>query len=122
MPTDDAVLVSAVRTSIGRAGGSLANVPAWDLGTIVAKEAITRAAIDPALLDDVIFGETVGGGGNAGRYIGLAAGIPREVPGYTVVRACATGLEAITQAALHVWAGVGETFLAGGCESFDRLN
>jgi acetyl-CoA C-acetyltransferase len=120
MPTDDAVIVSAVRTPIGRARGALANVAAWDLGTIVAREAIARANVDPAILDDVIFGETIGGGGNAGRYIGLAAGIPREVPGYTVVRACATGLEAVTQAALHVWAGVGEAFLAGGCESMSQ--
>jgi acetyl-CoA C-acetyltransferase len=121
VPNDEAVIVSAVRTPVGRAGGALAHVSAWDLGTLVAKEAIARAQIEPGVIDDVIVGETVGGGGNAGRYIGLASGIPHDVPGYTVVRACATGLEAITQAALHVWAGVGDVFLAGGCESMSQM-
>src|SRR5207247_1265329 len=65
-------------------------------------------------------GETIGGGGNVGRYVGLAVGVPREVPGYTVIRACATGLEAVTQAATAVWAGTGEAFLAGGTESMSQ--
>jgi acetyl-CoA C-acetyltransferase len=120
MPADDAVIVSAVRTPIGRARGALASVPAWELSTIASREAIARAGVDPAMFDDVIIGETVGGGGNAGRYVGLACGVPREVPGYTVIRACATGLEAVTQAALQVWAGTGEAFLAGGCESMSQ--
>jgi len=51
----------------------------------------------------VIFGETIGGGGGVGRYVGLAAGVPVEVPGLSVIRACATGLEAVTQAALNIW-------------------
>ena len=105
---------------MGRAGGALASVSAWDLGALVAREAIARAAIDPALLDDVIIGETVGGSGSAGRYVGLAAGVPREVPGLTVIRACATGLEAVAQAATQIWAGVGDAYLAGGCESMSQ--
>ncbi|MFN2614865.1 MAG: acetyl-CoA C-acyltransferase [Actinomycetota bacterium] len=120
MPNDDAVIVSAVRTPIGRAGGALAAYGAWELGTIAAKEAIRRAGIDPASFDDVIFGETVGGGGGAGRYIGLSAGVPCEIPGLTVVRACATGLEAVLQAATSIRAGTGEAFLTGGCESMSR--
>ncbi len=118
--TDDAVIISAVRTAIGEAGRSLATVPAWELGTLVAKEAIARAGIDPAVFDDVIFGETIGGGGGVGRYVGLAAGVPVEVPGLSVIRACATGLEAVTQAATNIWAGVGEAFLTGGCESMTQ--
>jgi acetyl-CoA C-acetyltransferase len=86
----------------------------------VAREAVRRAGIDPFDYDDVIFGETIGGGGNAGRYIGLAAGIPREVPGFTVIRACATGLEAVTQAALNIWAGTGDAYVTGGCESMSQ--
>ena len=117
---DDAVILSAVRTPIGEAGRSLATVPAWDLGTLVAKEAIARAGIDPAVFDDVIFGETIGGGGGVGRYVGLAAGVPVETPGLSVLRACATGLEAMTQAAMAIWAGVGEAFLTGGCESMSQ--
>ncbi|MGZ4208942.1 MAG: thiolase family protein [Actinomycetota bacterium] len=120
MPADDAVIVSAARTPVGRARGMFASIPAWTLGEIAVREAVARAAIDPGDVDDVIIGETVGGGGNAGRYITLAAGIPREVPGFTVVRACATGLEAITQAALNVWAGTGEAYVAGGCESMSQ--
>jgi len=118
--TNDAVIISAVRTAIGEAGRSLATVPAWELGTLIAKEAIVRAAIDPTVFDDVIFGETIGGGGGVGRYVGLAAGVPVEVPGLSVIRACATGLEAVTQAALNIWAGVGEAFLTGGCESMTQ--
>ena len=117
---DDAVIVSAVRTAIGEAGRSLATVPAWDLAEVACREAIARADIDPAVFDDVILGETVGGGGNVGRYIGLKVGVPREVPGVTVIRACATGLEAVTQAATAIWAGTGEAFLAGGCESMSQ--
>src|SRR5439155_19077621 len=118
--TDDAVILSAVRTPIGEAGRSLATIPAWELGTLVAKEAIARAGIDPAEFDDVIFGETIGGGGGVGRYVGLAAGVPVEVPGLSVIRACATGLEAGTQAATNIWAGIGEAFLTGGCESMTQ--
>src|SRR5438309_11422976 len=112
--TEDAVIVSAVRTAIGESGRSLATVPAWDLAEIACREAIAGADIDPAVFDDVILGETIGGGGNVGRYVGLQVGVPREVPGLTVIRACATGLEAVTQAATAVWAGLGEAFLAGG--------
>jgi acetyl-CoA C-acetyltransferase len=108
MPTDDAVIITALRTPVGRARGQFASIPAWTLGEIVVREAVARAGIDPVEYEDVIIGETIGGGGNAGRYISLAAGVPREVPGFTVVRACATGLEAVTQAALNVWAGTGE--------------
>jgi len=120
MPTDDAVIITALRTPVGRARGQFASVPAWTLGEIVVKEAVARAGIDPVEYEDVIIGETIGGGGNAGRYISLAAGVPREVPGFTVVRACATGLEAVTQAALNVWAGTGEAYIAGGCESMSQ--
>src|SRR6266513_2495574 len=119
---DDAVIVSAVRTAIGEAGKSLATVPAWDLAETACREAITRADIDPAVFDDVILGETVGGGGNVGRYVGLKVGVPREVPGVTVIRACATGLEAVTQAATAIWAGTGDVFLAGGCESMSQMS
>src|SRR5256714_1599470 len=111
---DDAVIVSAIRTAIGEAGRSLATVPAWDLAEVACREAIARAGIDPGVLDDVILGETVGGGGNVGRYVGLKCGVPREVPGVTVIRACATGLEAVIQGATAVWAGTGDAFLTGG--------
>jgi acetyl-CoA C-acetyltransferase len=118
--TDDAVILSAVRTPIGEAGRSLATVPAWDLAILVAKEAIGRAGIDPAEFEDVIWGETIGGGGGVGRYVGLAAGVPVATPGLSVIRACATGLEAVTQSAMAIWAGLGEAFLTGGVESMTQ--
>ncbi|MCI0347494.1 MAG: acetyl-CoA C-acyltransferase, partial [Chloroflexi bacterium] len=118
--TDAVVIISAVRTPIGEAGRSLSTVPAWDLGVLVAKEAIVRAGIDSGAFDDVIFGETIGGGGNVGRFVGLATGVPVDVPGMSVIRACATGLEAVTQAATAIWAGIGEAFLTGGTESMSR--
>src|SRR5438270_9470007 len=117
---DDAVIVSAVRTAIGESGRSLATVPAWDLAEIACREAIAGANIDPAVFDDVILGETIGGGGNVGRYVGLSVGVPPEVPGVTVIRACATGLEAVVQATSSIWAGTGEAFLAGECESMSQ--
>ncbi|HJT37533.1 MAG TPA: acetyl-CoA C-acyltransferase, partial [Actinomycetota bacterium] len=120
MPTDDAVIITVVRTPVGRVRGQFASVPAWTLGEIAVKEAVARAGVDPTDYDDVIFGETIGGGGNAGRYIGLSSGIPREVPGFTVIRACATGLEAVTQAALNIWAGTGDAYVTGGCESMSQ--
>ena len=120
MPADEAVIVSAVRTPIGRAGGSLASVPAWDLAKVAVTEAVARAGIDANEYDDVILGETIGGGGNVARYVGLDAGLPRDVPGYTVIRACATGLEAVTQAAQAIWAGVGDAYVTGGCESMSQ--
>src|SRR5438270_1791130 len=120
MPTDDAVILTAVRTPVGRIRGQFASVPAWTLGEAAVREAVKRAGVDPADYDDVICAETSGGGGNAGRYIGLRAGIPRGVPGFTVIRACATGLEAVTQAALNIWAGVGDAYVTGGCESMSQ--
>jgi len=117
---NEAAIVSAVRTPIGRAGGSLAPVPAWELAVGATTEAIARAGIDPAVFDDVILGETVGGGGNAARYVGLATGVPRDVPGMTVIRACASGMEAVIQAATGIWAGVGDAYLTGGTESMSQ--
>jgi acetyl-CoA C-acetyltransferase len=120
MPADDAVILSAVRTPVGRVRGQFASLSAWDLAAVVVREAVARAGVDPTEFEDVIIGETIGGGGNAGRYVGLSSGIPREVPGFTVIRACATGLEAVTQAALNVWAGTGDAYVAGGCESMSQ--
>src|SRR5205807_8542146 len=91
---DDAVIASAVRTAIGEAGRSLATVHAWDLAEVACREAIAHANIDPAVFDDVILGETIGGGGNGGRDVGLSVGGPREGPGGQVVRAGGSGVEA----------------------------
>jgi acetyl-CoA C-acetyltransferase len=120
VPADEAVILTALRTPVGRARGQFASLSAWDLAQIVVSEAVARAGIDPTEYEDVIVGETVGGGGNAARYVSLAAGVPREVPGFTVIRACATGLEAVTQGALNIWAGTGDAYITGGCESMSQ--
>ncbi len=82
----EVVIVSAVRTAIGTYGGSFKDVSAVDLGTIVAKEAMKRANIEPDLVDEVIFGNilSAGLGQNVARQIGIHAGIPKETPAYTI--------------------------------------
>jgi 3-oxoadipyl-CoA thiolase len=119
----DAVIVSAVRTPVGRAGGSLASVRADDLAALVVRAAIERARFDPARIDDVILGCTNQAGEdnrNVARMAVLLAGLPVEVPGQTVNRLCGSGLQAVASAAQAIKAGEGEAFVAGGVESMTR--
>jgi len=119
----DAVIVSAVRTPVGRAGGRLANVRADDLAALVVRAAIDRARFDPARIDDVILGCTNQAGEdnrNVARMAVLLAGLPVEVPGQTVNRLCGSGLQAVASAAQAIKAGEGEAFVAGGVESMTR--
>src|ERR1700704_1326112 len=119
----DAMIVSAVRTPVGRAGGALAEVRADDLAAIAVRAAVDRASFDPARLDDVILGCTNQAGEdnrNVARMAVLLAGFPVEVPGQTVNRLCGSGLQAVASAAQAIKAGEGETFIAGGVESMTR--
>src|SRR3954469_10066931 len=116
----DAVIVSAVRTAIGRQGGALASVPAHILGAEVIKEAVKRANINPEMIDDVIFGNVLSGGGNLARLTALQTGLAIEIPGITVDRQCGSGLNAINLAAQAIKAGDGDIFVAGGTESMSR--
>src|SRR5258707_11971454 len=119
----DALIVSAVRTPVGRAGGALADVRADDLAAIAVRAAVDRAGFDPARLDDVILGCTNQAGEdnrNVARMAALLAGFPIEVPGQTVNRLCGSGLQAVASAAQAIKAGEGETFIAGGVESMTR--
>ncbi len=119
----DAVIVSAVRTPVGRAGGALAGVRADDLAALVVRAAIERAGVDPARIDDVILGCTNQAGEdnrNVARMAVLLAGLPVEVPGQTVNRLCGSGLQAVASAAQAIKAGEGEAFVAGGVESMTR--
>ena len=119
----DAFIVSAVRTPVGRAAGSLANVRADDLAALVVRAAIDRAGVDPAHLDDVILGCTNQAGEdnrNVARMAVLLAGLPVEIPGQTVNRLCGSGLQAVASAAQAIKAGEGEAFVAGGVESMTR--
>ena len=119
----DALIVSAVRTPVGRAGGALAEVRADDLAAIAVRAAVDRASFDPARLDDVILGCTNQAGEdnrNVARMAALLAGFPIEVPGQTVNRLCGSGLQAVASAAQAVKAGEGDAFVAGGVESMTR--
>ena len=116
---EDIVIVSAVRTAIGKFGGSLAKVPAPELGSIVIKEALARAKVDPAQVGEVIMGQVLaaGSGQNPARQALLKAGLPREVPGLTINAVCGSGLKAVMLAAQAIAWGDSEIVVAGGQEN-----
>ena len=119
----EVVIVSAVRTPIGRIRGALASVRPDDLGALVIREAVTRAAVDPAEIEEVYLGCANQAGEdnrNIARMAALLAGLPQEVAGVTVNRLCASGLNAVNQAARAIRCGEGEIFVAGGVESMTR--
>ncbi|RMF72786.1 MAG: 3-oxoadipyl-CoA thiolase, partial [Planctomycetota bacterium] len=118
-----AAIVSAVRTPIGRYGGVLAPVRPDDLAALVIAEAVRRGGVDPALIEDVYFGAANQAGEdnrNVARMAALLADLPDSVPGCTVNRLCASGLEAVNIAARMIEAGCGDVFVAGGVESMSR--
>jgi acetyl-CoA C-acetyltransferase len=114
-----AVIVSAARTAVGKFSGSLAGVPAADLGAVVIREAVRRARLDLGLVDEVIMGQvlTAGCGQNPARQAGIAAGLPEQVPGMTINKVCGSGLKAVALAAQAVVAGDAEVIVAGGQEN-----
>src|SRR2546426_1693886 len=116
-------LTGAVRTPIGRFGGSLATLTAADLGTAAAKESLRRANIQPAQVDDSIWGcaRQAGGGPNVARQITFRGGAPETVPAFTVNQACGSGLRAILLAAEKIMLGRANIVLAGGTESMSRV-
>ena len=113
----DAVIVSTARTAIGTAfRGSLVDVDALDLATAAVREAVRRSGIDPALIDDVVLGESLYGGGDLARYAAIEAGL-EHVPGVAHNRHCASGLAAVVTAAATVRAGMDRVVIAGGVQS-----
>jgi acetyl-CoA C-acetyltransferase/3-oxo-5,6-didehydrosuberyl-CoA/3-oxoadipyl-CoA thiolase len=118
-----AYILDAVRTPVGRYGGSLASVRPDDLAAHVIRELVRRTGVDAARIDDVIFGCANQAGEdnrNVARMAGLLAGLPVTVPGQTVNRLCGSGLQAVRSAAHAIRAGEGELFVAGGVESMTR--
>ncbi len=117
------VLAAGVRTPIGNFGGALKDVPAQQLARLAMSEALRRAKLDPQLLDEVIFGciSQPSEAANLARVAALMAGVPNSVPGFTVGRNCASGLQAITSACQAIIAGDGELFLCGGTESMSQI-
>jgi 3-oxoadipyl-CoA thiolase len=116
-------IVAAVRTPIGRVGGALADVRPDDLAAHVIKAVVARAGVDPSLVDEVYFGAANQSGEdnrNVARMAALLAGLPVTVPGATVNRLCASGLEAVNVAARMIEAGCGDIMVAGGVESMSR--
>ena len=118
-----AAIITALRTPVGRYGGALKSVRPDDLAAHVIKAVIERSGIDSSLIDDVYLGAANQAGEdnrNVARMASLLAGLPETVPGATVNRLCASGLEAINIAARMIEAGHGEVFIAGGVESMSR--
>src|SRR5215831_5724886 len=118
----DAVILSACRTPIGSFGGALKDLSASDLATVVIREAIARARIEPDSVDDVIMGCVLqaGAGMNVARQAALKAGVPVDVPAETVNRVCGSGLQAVVHAAEAIAAGYTDIFIAGGTESMSN--
>ena len=117
------VISSAARTAVGSYGKSLKDVAPTQLGTIAAKEAMSRAQIDPSAVDHVVFGNVIHTDTNdpyMARVVGVESGIPKETPAYTVNRLCGTGVQAIISAAQAIHTGDAEVALAGGAESMSR--
>ena len=119
----EAYIIDALRTPIGRYAGALAAVRPDDLAAHVIERAVARNNIDPEGIDEIILGNANGAGEenrNVARMAALIAGLPDRTPGVTVNRLCASGLEAVNQAARAVMVGDGELLLAGGVESMTR--
>jgi len=116
-------ILSAVRTPIGKFGGSLASLSAADMGVAAAKTAFERAGVQPQQIEEAIFGNArqAGGGPNPARQISVRSGVPQEVPAYTVNKACASGLKSIALGFQEISTGNLECVLAGGTESMSRL-
>jgi 3-oxoadipyl-CoA thiolase len=120
---EEAVILAAVRTPIGRYGGSLKDVRPDDLAALVIAEAVQRAHVDADSIEDVILGCANQSGEdnrNVARMALLLASLPRHVAGQTVNRLCGSGLQAVNSAAQAIQVGLGDTFVAGGTESMTR--
>ncbi|MEE8159901.1 MAG: acetyl-CoA C-acetyltransferase [Dehalococcoidia bacterium] len=119
---ENAVIVSAVRTPIGRFGGGLSSVPAVDLGGVAIAEALKRARVEPGQVDEVIMGNVLfaGQGMNPARQSSLKAGLPVEVPAMTINKVCGSGLKAVALAAQAIKLGDADVVVAGGIENMSR--
>ena len=112
-------VVNCCRTAIGSFGGSLKDVPAAEMGAVVMKEALNRAGVKPEQVDEVMFGciLTAGLGQNPARQAAVKAGIPFQVPAYTVGMVCGSGMKSVIEGARSILAGDADVVLAGGTEN-----
>lgn len=115
----EVAIVSAVRTAVGSFLGTLANIPAVDLGALVIAESLKRINVDSSSVDEVIMGNVLqaGLGQNPARQALIKAGLPQEVPAFTINKVCGSGLKAVALAAQSIAAGDSEIVVAGGMES-----
>ncbi len=116
-------IIAGYRSPMGKAGGSLKNVTAHDLGARIVKEVVLRSKVDPEMIDEVIIGNVAqpGEAANIARVIALKAGLPEKIPAFTVHRNCASGMEAFSSAAAKILNGDNEIILAGGVESMSNI-
>ena len=119
----DVYILSAVRTPIGKFGGSLASMTAADMGAVAARAAIERAGVRPDQIEETIFGNArqAGGGPNPARQISIRSGVPQETPAYTVNKACASGMKSVALGYQEIATANLDCVLAGGTESMSRL-
>jgi acetyl-CoA C-acetyltransferase len=119
---NEVVIVTAVRTAVGRLGGGLKDVEPEDLGKLVIAEALKRAQVEPEAVDEVILGQTKqsADAANLARVASLKAGLPVEVPAYTVMRQCGSGLQAVHNAAESIMIGQADIVVAGGVENMSK--
>ena len=113
----EAVIVSAVRTPVGKYGGMLSGYRDYELGAMAISEAVKRSGVDPKQIEDVYFGNLLGIPGNVAKVAAMKAGLPAEVPAVSIDRQCASGLEAICISSAMIQCGAGDLYLAGGAES-----
>jgi acetyl-CoA C-acetyltransferase len=116
----DAVIVTAVRTPIGRSGRSMAAMTIHDIGMQTVAGAVAASGIDPGDVEDLVLGEVLQGGGCTARYVANALGLPPDTPGGAVQRQCATGMMAVQDAAANIRSGMADAVVAGGIESMTR--
>lgn len=122
MLNQDVVLCHAVRTPVGRFGGTLKSTPASKLGSVAIAAVLERSGLDPAKVDGAVMGHvvTAGAGMNPARQAAMGGGLPESVPAMTVNRVCGSGAQAIATAAQEVWLGHADCMVAGGMENMDE--
>ncbi|MFJ3158461.1 acetyl-CoA C-acetyltransferase [Pseudomonas protegens] len=120
----DVVIVAATRTAVGSFQGSLANIPAVDLGAAVIRQLLAQTCIDPAQVDEVLMGQvlTAGAGQNPARQAAIKAGLPHAVPAMTLNKVCGSGLKALHLGAQAIRCGDAEVIIAGGQENMSLSN
>ncbi|NQP65119.1 acetyl-CoA C-acetyltransferase [Streptococcus suis] len=118
----EAVIVAAVRTPIGSYGGSLKDISAVDLGVTAVKGALEKINLDPALVDEVIFGNVLGAGlgQNVARQVSIKSGLPVTTPSFTINKVCGSGLKTISLAAQAILLGDADVVIAGGTENMSQ--